>query len=120
MGKDSVWTEIEALEEDETKVTIPCTDQDMIENFIQKQKETGQGSRFKHLIFANQTYWEHFYDSFGYFKSCICASFYFFCHSFFPDIFEQSGSKKINELNDKIQMKYTKRIGEIKLKMHKE
>jgi hypothetical protein len=95
------------------------TDQGIIENFmkIQKQKDTGQG-RFMHLVFANQTYWEHFCDSLGYFKSSICASFYFFCHAFCPDIFEQSGSKKINELNDKIQIKYIKRIDEIKLEMY--
>ena len=96
------------------------SDQDIIENFIKKQKETGQETHFRHLIFANQTYWEHFCDSFGYFKSSICASFYFFCHGVFPDIFEQPGSKKINELNDKIQMKYIKRIGEIKLEIYKE
>lgn len=119
MGKDSNSTEIN-LENEELKITIPTTDQDIIENFmkIQKQKDTGQASRFRHLVFANQTYWEHFCDSLGYFKSSICASFYFFCHAFFPDIFEQSGSKKIKELNDKIQIKYIKRIGEIKLEMH--
>ena len=102
--------------------SITQSDKDIIEYFmkIRKQKEAGQGSSFRHLVFANQTYWEHFCDSLGYFKSSICASFYFFCHAFCPDIFEQSGSKKINELNDKIQMKYTKRIGEIKLEIHKE
>ena len=102
--------------------SITQSDKDIIEYFmkIRKQKEAGQSSSFRHLVFANQTYWEHFCDSLGYFKSSICASFYFFCHAFCPDIFEQSGSKKINELNDKIQMKYTKRIGEIKLEIHKE
>lgn len=117
MGKDIDSTEIN-LENEAPKITIQSTDQYIIDNFIQKQKKTGQGSHFRHLIFANQTYWEHFCDSLGYFKSSICASFYFFCHAFFPDIFEQSGSKKINELNDKIQMKYIKRIGEIKLEMY--
>lgn len=93
------------------------SNQEIIENFMKIQIEKQKDKHFKHLIFANQTYWEHFCDSLSYFKSSICASFYFLCHAFFPDICEQSGSKKINELNDKIQVKYIKRIGEIKLEM---
>lgn len=92
------------------------TDKDIIEIFMEKTKD--KSGRFRHLVFANQTYWEHFNDSFGYFKTSLCASLCFLCHAFWPDIFEQSGSKKINDLNDKIRIKYAKRINEIKCEIN--
>lgn len=85
-------------------------------NLNEYYKIIGSGF-FKHLLFANQTYWEHFSDSIGYFRKSICASFYFLCHAFWPDIFEQSGSKKINEINHLIKIKYKRRISEIKREM---
>ena len=42
---------------------------------------------FKHLAFANQTYWQHFMDSIKYSFISLKASFYFFCHAVWPDIF---------------------------------
>jgi hypothetical protein len=90
------------------------SDQHIIKDFMNTRKGFGG---FRHLVFANQTYWQHFCDSFGYFKTSLRAAFYFLSHAFWPDIFEQSGSKTISELNDKIRTKYVKRILEIKAEM---
>lgn len=93
---------------------VDKSEENIIEDFMNTKKEC---RGFRHLILANQTYWEHFCDSFGYFKTSLQASFYFLCHAFWPDIFEKSGSKTISELNDKIRSKYVKRILEIKSEM---
>ena len=68
---------------------------------------------FEHLVFANQSYFEHFKDSIKYSGQSFKASFMFFCHAFWPDIFQQSGSITIRELNDTIVEKYEKRMKEI-------
>lgn len=68
---------------------------------------------FKHLAFANQTYWQHFMDSIKYSFISLKASFYFFCHAVWPDIFIKNGSETINALSERIYKKYQKRIQEI-------
>ena len=54
---------------------------------------------FIHLKQINQSYTEHFYDSMNYCCISFKASFYFFMHSVWPDIYEFDGSKTINDLN---------------------
>lgn len=76
--------------------------------------EIDQDVFFKHLEFANQTYWQHFKDSMKYSFTSFRASFYFFCHAFWPDIFTQTGSETVHELSSIIYEKYLKRINEIK------
>ena len=68
---------------------------------------------FKHLEIANQTYFEHFKDAFGYSCSSFIASFYFLCHAIWPDIFTKAGSDKINYLHNIIMEKYTTRQSEL-------
>lgn len=55
--------------------------------------------QFSHLKFVKQTYFEHFFDSMSYSFMALKGSFYFFVHSFWPDLFEFNGSKQIDELN---------------------
>jgi hypothetical protein len=68
---------------------------------------------FKHLVFANQTYLEHFKDAIRYSFISLKASFFFFCHAVWPDIFTKTGSDTIHELSEKIYEKYHNRIYEI-------
>ena len=68
---------------------------------------------FKHLAFANQTYFEHFKDAIKYSFISLKASFFFFCHAFWPDIFIKTGSDTIHDLSKNISEKYQKRISEI-------
>ena len=68
---------------------------------------------FKHLAFVNQTYFEHFKDAIKYSFISLKASFLFFCHAFWPDIFIKTGSDTVHELSKNISEKYQKRIREI-------
>jgi len=68
---------------------------------------------FKHLVFANQTYLEHFKDAIRYSFISLKAAVFFFCHAFWPDIFTKTGSDTIHELSEKIYEKYHNRIYEI-------
>ena len=68
---------------------------------------------FKHLAFANQTYFEHFKDAIKYSFISLKASFVFFCHAIWPDIFIKTGSHTVHELSKTISEKYQKRIREI-------
>lgn len=68
---------------------------------------------FKHLAFANQTYFEHFYDAIKYAYISFSGSFYFFCHAFWPDIYVTKGSDTIHRLSETIHEKYQNRISEI-------
>lgn len=68
---------------------------------------------FKHLSFANQTYFQHFCDSIKYSSMSFKASFCFFVHSIWPDIYIKSGSQIVHELSGIIREKYTKRINEL-------
>lgn len=62
--------------------------------------------KFRHLEENNQTYNEHFKDSFKYFKLSLKSSFYFLCHAIYPDLFVDKGSKTIFKLSKIIQSKY--------------
>ena len=53
-----------------------------------------------HLTIVNQTYWEHFFHAISYSYMGYKASFYFFVHACFPDLFEFDGSREIKNLND--------------------
>jgi|Laugrespbdmm15sd_2_1035082.scaffolds.fasta_scaffold01834_6 hypothetical protein len=68
---------------------------------------------FKHLMFANQTYFEHFKDAIQYSFISLKAAVYFFCHAVWPDIFTKAGSDIIHGLSEKIHEKYHNRIYEI-------
>lgn len=70
-------------------------------------------SFFNHLDFANQTYFEHFCDSMKYSIKSTIASFYFFWHAIWPDIYTKSGSNIIHDLSNIIYDKYDKRMCEI-------
>lgn len=70
-------------------------------------------SFFKHLEFANQTYWEHFNDSMSYFFQSCKSSFFFLFHALWPDIYITSGSETIHNLSQTIKNKYKRRIQEI-------
>ncbi len=62
--------------------------------------------RFEHLKFADQTYFEHFKDSFYYGILALKASFYFFAHAVYPDWYTTSGSAEIYNLYFSIALKY--------------
>lgn len=68
---------------------------------------------FKHLVFANQTYWEHFKDAIKYSMISLKASIFFFCHAIWPDLFTRTGSDITYSLSEMIYEKYQKRIREI-------
>ncbi len=53
---------------------------------------------FNHLILNEQTYFSHFKNSMLYSYISLKASFYFFIHGIYPDIFEFNGSKTIYTL----------------------
>jgi hypothetical protein len=71
---------------------------------------------FAHLQFAEQTYWQHFGASMGYSWRSFKSSFYFFCHAFWPDLFQHSGSDTIVSLNDELLEKCEQRIAVIAAK----
>ena len=73
-----------------------------------------EDSFFKHLAFVDQTYYEHFCDAIKYSWCSLRASFYFFIHAFWPDIYIKHGSTSIHELSDIIREKYTNRINELR------
>ena len=66
--------------------------------------------KFKHLVLAKQTYFEHFKDSISYSYKAFKASLFFLSHSIIPDLFEKDGSDIIKELNDLLQEKIRKII----------
>jgi len=68
---------------------------------------------FKHLEFANQSYFEHFRDSLFYCGISLKGAFYFFCHGIWPDSFQQNGSETIHDLSNIIYEKYKQRIEEL-------
>jgi hypothetical protein len=63
---------------------------------------------FSHLKRVNQSYIEHFRDSFTYSLMCFKASFYFLIHSLWPDLYEFDGSLTIKKLINSIQEKSLK------------
>lgn len=60
---------------------------------------------FSHLIKIKQGYASHFHDAFSYSCHALQASFYFFIHALYPDLFEVKGSQKIFYLNDMLRKK---------------
>lgn len=58
-----------------------------------------------HLQKVKQGYYEHFLDSICYCGISLKASFYFFIHSLFPDVFEFDGSNTIKQLNNILEEK---------------
>ena len=63
---------------------------------------------FKHLDLVGQTYTEHFSDSIFYSWYSFKSAFYFFCHSFYPDIYERKGSDTMLKLDSMIEKKIDK------------
>jgi hypothetical protein len=63
---------------------------------------------FKHLIYAKQGYFEHFYDSIRYSGKALKAFWYFTVHAFLPDFYDTNGSTCIKDLNDILQEKLSK------------
>ena len=55
---------------------------------------------FKHLERINKGYFEHFFHAMSYCFISLSASFYFFIHAIYPDVFESDGSKQIRYLNE--------------------
>lgn len=117
--ENEIENEIEnAIEMKRTNTTSTQTDFDRYTSFkalpesvdLEFEKEDVY---FKHLVFANQTYFEHFYDAIKYSLISLKASIYFFCHAFWPDLFAKTGSDTIHSLSETIYEKYHKRIQEI-------
>lgn len=61
---------------------------------------------FNHLQKIQQGYYEHFCDAIFYSWTSFKASFCFFVHSFYPDLFESDGSNYIKCLKEIIDEKY--------------
>jgi hypothetical protein len=55
---------------------------------------------FKHLERINKGYFEHFFHAMSYCFISLSASFYFFIHAIYPDVFEFDGSRQIKYLNE--------------------
>ena len=54
-------------------------------------------SQFKHLQELNITYTEHFKNSMSYSIQSLKASFYFFIHAIYPDVYLTNGSNTIKQ-----------------------
>jgi hypothetical protein len=67
---------------------------------------TNKKRLFKHLEFANQSYFEHLKDSLYYSAISFKSAFFFAIHGFYPDIFTHSGSDNTVKLADSIVEKY--------------
>ena len=63
-----------------------------------------------HLVFANQTYFEHMKDAMSYSWRSAKSSFCFMMHALCPSVFQHAGSDIIVELHDEIIEKYEKNI----------
>ena len=53
-----------------------------------------------HLTRVKQDYWSHCFDAMAYSFTALKASFYFFVHAIFPDLFEFDGSREIEKLDN--------------------
>jgi hypothetical protein len=69
--------------------------------------------RFNHLKYVEQTYFQHFIDSFSYSCKSFKAGCYFCIHACYPDIFEFDGSREIDDLNSILVYKRRKLMGTI-------
>lgn len=82
---------------------------ELFHNYISSPiRNTLNSQHFNHLESVGQNYTEHFSDSMNYSWNSLKSSFYFFCHGFYPDVFETSGSKTILDLSSVIQDKLNK------------
>lgn len=82
------------------KIRMKSTGIRTIQSFISSKQ-------FNHLESVGQTYTEHFSDSMNYSWNSLKSSFYFFCHGFYPDVFETSGSNTVSAIVEKIQQKHS-------------
>ncbi len=57
---------------------------------------------FQHLKEVKQNYIEHFFNAMLYSFLSLKASFYFFIHAIWPDIFQIDGSRQILYLYNKL------------------
>jgi hypothetical protein len=64
--------------------------------------------RFKHLKDLNVTYNTHFKHSMSYSLQSLKASYYFFIHSIYPDIYKDKGSLSIKKLNNTLHENFIK------------
>lgn len=60
---------------------------------------------FYHLLKVRQSYKAHFKDALYYSQLSLQASYYFFMHALYPDIYTNHGSNTIGFLNHIIQKK---------------
>lgn len=65
---------------------------------------------YKHLYKTRQTYSLHFKHAFYYSMMSLKASYYFFIHALYPDIYTNHGSNTINFLNYIIQKNIQRKI----------
>ena len=63
-----------------------------------------------HLIKVRQPYKVHFKDALYYSMLSLKASYYFFVHAIYPDIYTNHGSNTINFLNYVIKKKIQKKF----------
>lgn len=93
-------------------IKIPNTRNSIRQNHLDENfdYEIDGESYFKHLNFAGQTYLQHFRAAMGYSWRSFKASFFFFTHALWPDIFQQTGSREIINLGDELIQKYRNRI----------
>lgn len=78
----------------------------MINHIWEPIKQKLNSQHFNHLDYVGQTYTEHFSDSMNYSWESLKSSFYFFCHAFYPSVFETNGSDTIRIIYGRIQDKY--------------
>ena len=60
---------------------------------------------FKHLQQVKQNYFRHFYDALKYSMLSLKASYYFFIHAIYPDVYITSGSETIDFIKKHIDFK---------------
>lgn len=61
---------------------------------------------FKHLNTIDQGYFEHMSNALSYSWLSMKASFFFFWHAWYPDLFEWDGSNTIYDLNNVLKSKF--------------
>lgn len=61
--------------------------------------------KFKHLQQLKQNYFNHFYDALKYSILSLRASYYFFIHALYPDVYVTNGSETIDFIKKLIDYK---------------
>lgn len=94
-------------EKNEVRITIEQ------ENNVQEDEKTSgtintnsKKSFFLHLQFRRQSYFSHFRQAIKYSMLTCKASFCFFIHAIYPDVFQHTGSDIIVGINDEILQAY--------------